>query len=217
MNNTVYLYKQLRLPFFLLVCVFMLGYFFNQNFEKSELLIDQQHKILLKDVDTLYLEVEKLKQKVELVNTYYGRFQLMVEEGLIRQQDRINWIDALMKLVIERDIRHASLSFSARESVTASELLQLKSGIGLLRKEQLILEGKLQHEGDLFSLISKIKLEINPLMQLENCSLVNPQSILDEKNRDYHFHTDGGNFNFKCVFNLLFFVFPQEHLSGNPK
>lgn len=217
MNKKAYIYKQLQLPFFLLSCSFVLAYWLNQYIEESELLLSQKHQAYLKEVDVLYNEVEQLKQKVELVNTYYGQFQQIIHYGLIGQQDRVSWIDKLMKLVIERDIRQANLSFSAREIVMPSELMQLKSGIGLLQKEQLILEGQLQHEADLFSLVDKLKQEINPMIQLDTCSITNPKSIFDVKKSEYHFRTDGGNFNFKCVFNFLFLVLPEVQTTGSTK
>lgn len=205
MNNIRYLYKSIFVPLLLLLMTLTLAWFSYDIAEESK----AQSKIVydkeISETETLYNQINQLKQKVELVNTYYGRFTQVHSTGMLMPSERVLWLDALMEVLVRHDLKKASINFLPRSSILTDEVLKLGFVAKRLKREQIIIEGELQHEADLISIFSEVKTRVNSLMLLESCELKNTVQPLSSWRSNYQFHKERGNVTMKCVINLLFF------------
>lgn len=219
MNETAYLYRPLKLPGILLFLTFIAAYFVYDFIEQATQEIDRHYQQQLREADALYNEVSQLQQKVGLVNTYYGRFQHAYQAGELSDQSRVDWIDQFMGLVKAYDIRRVSLNFSARSSLSASELALLAPMHKLIKQEWVEFEGEFQHEGDVIHFMSDVVQKVNPLSFIESCSI----NSLNQKNQfglttsHYGFQADRGNIAIKCKFNFLALNVPKAISNPEPQ
>lgn len=205
MTNRHYVFKPLTVPTLLLFMTLTLSWFV---YEEAEAMKAQSHQSYDKEIgetETLFNQINQLKQKVELVNTYYGRFARIHDDGLLVPNDRVMWLDALMEILVRHDLKKASISFSPKIAVSLDEVQKLTFVAKRLKKEQVTIEGELQHEEDLLRILSDIKNNVNSLALLESCELNNLVQPLRSWRADYQFHRDRGNVGLKCVINFISF------------
>lgn len=217
MNKLGYLYRPLTLPAAFLIATALIAYVMYEWVEENNQQQLQQHQQLLKQADLLYNQVNQLQQKVGLVNSYYGRFQQAYQAGQLADQSRITWIDQLMLLVKQHDIRRVSLNFTARTPLAANEFSVLTPMHKLFKQEILDFEGEFQHEGDWLAFMQNMKVQVNPNMLIKSCQLSNLS--VSESNlatpSELHFHWDRGNILVKCQLLLLVYDLPKNN-GGKP-
>lgn len=217
MNKLGYLYRPLTLPAAFLIATVLITYVVYEWVEETNQQQLQQHQQLLKQADLLYNQVNQLQQKVGLVNSYYGRFQQAYQAGQLADQSRITWIDQLMLLVKQHDVRRVSLNFTARTPLAANEFSVLTPMHKLFKQETLDFEGEFQHEGDWLTFMQDMKAQVNPNMLIKSCQLSNLS--VSESNlatpSELHFHWDRGNILVKCQLLLLVYDLPKNN-GGKP-
>jgi hypothetical protein len=205
MTNRHYVFKPLTVPTLLLFMTLTLSWFV---YEEAEAMKAQSHQSYDKEIgetETLFNQINQLQQKVELVNTYYGRFSQIHDEGLLISNQRVMWLDELMETLVRHDLKKASISFSPKASIAVDEVQRLAFVAKRLKREQIVIEGELQHEADLLRILTDIKNHVNSLALLESCELSNLVQPLRSWRADYQFHRDRGNVGLKCVINLISF------------
>lgn len=205
MTNRHYIFKPIRLPALLLLMTLILAWFVYEEAEMRKLQSQQSYNKEIGETETLFNQINQLKQKIGVVNTYYDRFARISDDGLLVPKDRVMWLDTLMEILARHDLKKASISFLPKTAVSLHEVKELTFIAKRLKKEQITIEGELQHEEDLLRILSDIKNNVNSLALLESCELNNLVQPLKSWRADYQFHRDRGNLGLKCVINLMSF------------
>lgn len=211
MSKISYFYRSLLWPIFLLGFLVGVAAFVYSLIEDSAQQVQQNYQGQLSEVNFLYNEINDIQQRIDLVHTYFGRFQLVKQSGYLDDQSRVNWIDRLIGLVAVYGVRGATVNFSSREVLGVGQQSSLTSFSEVLQREYLDIEGQLQHEGDVLNLIADITHKVNPLAILDTCSLTslnlkNQHGLTDSH---YTFQVDRGNIAIKCRFNFLVLNVPK--------
>jgi len=206
-----YVYRSLFWPFFISFMLLIVCLFFYILVEDDKQKVEQNYHVQVAEVGALYNEIKEIKDKIELINTYFDRFQFVKDSGYLNNQSRVNWIDRLIELATVYGARGVTFSFSNRDMLDSAQQPRLVPFSEVIQREYLDIEGEFQHEVDVFNLITDIVKKVNPLAVLETCSLIS----LNQKNQYgltgsyYTFQLDKGNVAIKCRFNFLALNVPK--------
>lgn len=206
-----YFYRSLLWPIILFGFLLVIAFFVYSLIEDSTQEVEQNYQVQLAEADILYNEINDIQQRIDLVRTYFGRFQSAKQSGYLDDQSRVNWIDRLIELVAVYGVRGATFNFSSREALDLGQQPNLTPFAEVLQREYLDIEGELQHEEDLLNLIADIARKVNPLAILDGCSLtsLNLKSQHGLTDSHYSFQVDRGNIAIKCRVNFLALNVPK--------
>lgn len=211
MIKVSYVYRSLLWPFFLFFMLFVASLFVYSLIQDYKNKIEQNYHIQVAEVDYLYNEIKDIKDKMELVNAYFERFQFVKDSGYLNNQSRVNWIDRLVELSALYGVRGVTFNFSSRDMFDSEQQSRLVPFSEVIQREYLDIEGEFQHEVDVFNFIKDIVKKVNRLALLESCNLIS----LNQKNQYgltgsyYTFQVDKGNIAIKCRFNFLALNVPK--------
>lgn len=211
MIKVSYVYRSLLWSFFLFFMLFVASLFVYSLIQDYKNKIEQNYHIQVAKVDSLYNEINDIKDKMELVNAYFERFQFVKDSGYLNNQSRVNWIDGLVELSALYGVRGVTFNFSSRDMLDSEQQSRLAPFLEVIQREYLDIEGEFQHEVDVFNLIKDIVKKVNRLALLESCNLIS----LNQKNQYaltssyYTFQVDKGNIAVKCRFNFLALNVPK--------
>jgi hypothetical protein len=211
MIKVSYVYRSLLWPFFLFFILLVVSLFVYSLVEDYKEKIEKNYHLQLAEVDTLYNEINDIKDKIELVNVYFERFQFVKGSGYLNNQSRVNWIDGLIELASVYGVRGVTFNFSSRDMLDSAQQPSLAPFLEVVQREYLDIEGEFQHEVDVFNFVTDIVQKVNRLAVLESCNLIS----LNQKNQYgltgsyYTFQLDKGNVAIKCRFNFLALNVPK--------
>ena len=172
MIKVSYVYRSLLWPFFLffiLLVVYLFVYSLVEDYKEK---IERNYHLQLAEVDALYNEINDIKDKIELVNVYFERFQFVKGSGYLNNQSRVNWIDGLIELASVYGARGVTFNFSSRDMLDSAQQPSLAPFLELVQREYLDIEGEFQHEVDVFNFVTDIVQKVNRLAVLESCNLI---------------------------------------------
>lgn len=217
MNNYSYLYRSIYLPAITVLVLLTGAWMLYEEMEAQTNALEQSFQRKMTETNAIVNELTQLQQRVSLINSYYGRFQQAHQAGVFNDQSRVDWIDRLMELVAQHDIRHVSMQFSARSTLGATEIAPLNASHKFLLQEVVDFEGEVQHEGDWLAFVNALSDRVNHLVLLDDCHL----SVLTPKDGNSAqpaYQAEQGNIAVKCRFRFLVYNLPKvsNRAGGKP-
>lgn len=111
-----------------------------------------------------YVNVETEKQEIAI---YQPQFAVLRERGLIGQENRLEWVEAIRQVQEQRRLLPISYEIAPQQPVVMEPALDL--GGYSMRGSRMKLHMELLHEGDLFSLLSDLRARSHYTVQ--DCSI----------------------------------------------
>ena len=130
----------------------------------------QQSKILAdREWSEALRKLERTKNEQEDLQGYYHQYQNLVEQNVIGQERRLDWIETIEK------IRNQLNIFSVKYKLEPQETLNLENNSTSnsfdLHRSNMTLDFSLLHEGQLLNFFDALSEEAKGMYLLENCTL----------------------------------------------
>ena len=130
----------------------------------------QQSKITAdREWSEAHRKLERTKNEQEDLQGYYRQYQNLVEQNVIGQERRLDWIETIEK------IRNKLNIFSVKYKLEPQETLNLEtvstSNSFDLHRSNMTLDFSLLHEGQLLNFLDTLSKEAKGMYLLESCTL----------------------------------------------
>lgn len=130
----------------------------------------QQSKIIAdREWSEALRKLERTKNEQEDLQGYYHQYQNLVEQNVIGQERRLDWIETIEK------IRNKLNIFSVKYKLEPQETLNLEtvstSNSFDLHRSNMTLDFSLLHEGQLLNFLDTLSEEAKGMYLLESCTL----------------------------------------------
>jgi hypothetical protein len=130
----------------------------------------QQSKITAdREWSEAHRKLERTKSEQEDLQGYYHQYQNLVEQNVIGQERRLDWIEAIEK------IRNKLNIFSVKYKLEPQETLNFEtvttSNSFDLHRSNMTLDFSLLHEGQLLNFLDTLSKEAKGMYLLESCTL----------------------------------------------
>ncbi|MEE8207523.1 MAG: hypothetical protein V3T88_01000 [Nitrosomonadaceae bacterium] len=130
----------------------------------------QQSKIIAdREWSEAHRKLERTKNEQEDLQGYYRQYQNLVEQNVIGQERRLDWIETIEK------IRNKLNIFSVKYKLEPQETLNLEtvttSNSFDLHRSNMTLDFSLLHEGQLLNFLDTLSKEAKGMYLLESCTL----------------------------------------------
>jgi len=130
----------------------------------------QQSKILAdREWSEALRKLERTKNEQEDLQGYYHQYQNLVEQNVIGQERRLDWIETIEK------IRNQLNIFSVKYKLEPQETLNLENNSTSnsfdLHRSNMTLDFSLLHEGQLLNFFDALSEEAKGMYLLESCTL----------------------------------------------
>jgi hypothetical protein len=130
----------------------------------------QQSKIIAdREWSEAHRKLERTKSEKEDLQGYYHQYQNLVEQNVIGQERRLDWIEAIEK------IRNKLNIFSVKYKLEPQETLNFEtvttSNSFDLHRSNMTLDFSLLHEGQLLNFLDTLSKEAKGMYLLESCTL----------------------------------------------
>ena len=173
-----------RSPFFLLTLVFSVLVILVASIW---LFIGKQDEIYQRLESQKFSELKGLKNQIKtlriqatMYEEYSERYSALIQEGIVRQQDRVLWVDTMVKLQHTLVMPTFNFKFSPQTVLSDEHLRTIKVNKPVFNFSRLELKMGLQHEADLLTFLEAFNKHVTPLYLLERCQ-AEAQSNLFEK------------------------------------
>jgi len=118
---------------------------------------------------TAYNEYRNLDDQEQMIATYYPLFQALEKDGVIGDERRLKWTEALDQADAVLKLPGLSYSIDAQKRHTTE--FPLDDGAYKLYASQMTLNLGLLHGGDLFRLFSRLDEDAEGLYSVDSCSV----------------------------------------------
>ncbi len=130
----------------------------------------QQSKIIAdREWSEAHRKLERTKSEKEDLQGYYHQYQNLVEQNVIGQERRLDWIETIEK------IRNKLNIFSVKYKLEPQETLNFEtvttSNSFDLHRSNMTLDFSLLHEGQLLNFLDTLSKEAKGMYLLESCTL----------------------------------------------
>ncbi len=130
----------------------------------------QQSKIIAdREWSEAHRKLERTKNEQEDLQGYYRQYQNLVEQNVIGQERRLDWIETIEK------IRNKLNIFSVKYKLEPQETLNFEtvttSNSFDLHRSNMTLDFSLLHEGQLLNFLDTLSKEAKGMYLLESCTL----------------------------------------------
>ena len=130
----------------------------------------QQSKIIAdREWSEAFRKLERTKNEQEDLQGYYHQYQNLVEQNVIGQERRLDWIETIEK------IRNKLNIFSVKYKLEPQETLNLETALTSnsfdLHRSNMTLDFSLLHEGQLLNFLDTLSEEAKGMYLLESCTL----------------------------------------------
>lgn len=130
----------------------------------------QQSKVIAdREWSEALRKLERTKNEQEDLQGYYHQYQNLVEQNVIGQERRLDWIEMIEK------IRNKLNIFSVKYKLEPQETLNLEtvstSNSFNLHRSNMTLDFSLLHEGQLLNFLDTLSEEAKGMYMLESCTL----------------------------------------------
>ncbi|VFN08032.1 MAG: hypothetical protein BECKG1743D_GA0114223_112481, partial [Candidatus Kentron sp. G] len=115
-----------------------------------------QHDIQEQRLDKMRVQYRQLDEEITIVNTYFPRFQRLVQDGFIGEERRLTWLEALRDASARIELPGLRYNISSRQPYHVSNF-PVDTGIYQIHATQMQLTMGLLHEGDLFFLLRELE------------------------------------------------------------
>ena len=139
-------------------------------------------------ISSRYLDVD---EEEKLISSYYPRFIELYENGIIGDEQRLNWIEVLRRA--GQEIKLPALNYQIESQKSYAPEFQVELGKYNIYRSRMTLTMQLLHEGDLFSIIQTLNREAKGSYRISSCQLA-------KFNQEIQDNLSQGNINAKCNF-----------------
>lgn len=144
------------------------------------------HNASFRAISQRYLAIDEEEKQIR---KYYPKFIELYNQGVIGQEQRLNWIEVLRNTGSE--INLPSLVYSINSQKKYTPAFKVNLGKFQLYASEMDLTLALLHEGDLFNLLERIRGEAKGIFSVNSCSFNSNGNILVDK-------PDATNINVNC-------------------
>ncbi|MBL1141978.1 MAG: hypothetical protein HND53_08115 [Proteobacteria bacterium] len=159
------------------------SYYFNSDLEKEY----NNNKNLFQSISRRYLDVD---QEEMVLRDFYPKFVNLYNRGIIGQEKRLNWIEALRQAGEKVELPSLTYSINSQEEHIPEYNINY-SGYTLYRSSMELTLGLL-HEGDLFKLIEYINNTAEGIYTLTECSF-------NQNGKEIQYVKDNANITASCL------------------
>ncbi len=159
-------FLRLAIVFIVLSGLFVGAWYGYGEIEKE---LQAQEKPKIQKLKGLQNEVRFLQRQLTLYQKYGDKYQELIKKGLVKQQDRVFWTDALIRLSEQYLIPSLKFRFLAEQPLTSGMFSSIKLPNRVFFFSRLTLTMNLQHEEDLMRIFETISQDISPFYLVENC------------------------------------------------
>lgn len=108
-------------------------------------------------------------QEKDTIIQYLPEYQRLIDIGFIGQEKRLEWVDGLRRIHKDQKLFNISYSINPQEAYTIGILPNL--GDFTLNRSVMKLELNMLHEGDLITLVEKLRAEQGSTFIVRDCEL----------------------------------------------
>jgi len=117
-----------------------------------------------------------LDQK-KLLEEFENAFSQLVEQGIIGNEQRLSWVDAIETITADNKIPYIKYKIDKRQPAHSQTLTENYPGIDLF-KSKMTLDMQLLHEGDLYTIINALNSRAKGLFDVNSCTIIrNPAQV----------------------------------------
>ncbi len=183
----------LLLAIFFLIGVVGSVYMVRQSLAEEKVLAENR----LRSIQNRY---QQAKDRERLMKEYRQKFTLLEKTNIVGEENRLDWVDQLDRIVKERRIPYIKYRVLQQQQFTDRKLLSRYPFVDVYQSA-MELDMALLHEGDLYSLINGLDNKAKGLFDIQECVIqradIKQVSALDS--------IGDRNFKAKCI--LLWYTF----------
>ncbi|MBN2864504.1 MAG: hypothetical protein JXK16_00710 [Thiotrichales bacterium] len=148
----------------------------------------------------LISQVNFLRMQVKLYAEYGDKYKELVRQGVVKQQDRVFWVDSMVQMQQSLVMPEFNFSFTPEASLTSERFEKIPiAPRPIFFFSRLTVKMGLQHEGDLLTFINAMNTRVSPMYLVESCK-TEFQVKEVEKAESMNFNPDKGNIRAECSF-----------------
>ena len=173
-------------------------------FAASWYLITEEQKALenvenhtVRDLNSLMSQVDFLRSQVKLYRLYGNKYKDLVRKGIVKNQDRVFWVDSMIQMQQSLVMPAFTFNFSPEVALSSDHFNAVRIEKPPFNFSRLTIKMRLQHEGDLLTFLDAINERVSPLYLLERCRSERAQKSFSEKEQ-VSFNVQKGNINVDC-------------------
>jgi hypothetical protein len=151
-------------------------------------------------LDAAKIKYSEAISKKEILKEYKSRYDKLESRNIAGNENRIDWINLLEKIADQEKIPYVNYKIDQQIKSIDNKTKQMYPGMEVF-KSVMTLDMKILHEGDIYTIINKLKLNAKGLFDVSSCDIkrirIETDSIVDVKT--------GMNFSAKCKLNWYSF------------
>lgn len=151
-------------------------------------------------ISSRYLAVD---EEEKLIKSYLPDFVKLLENGIIGDEQRLNWIEVLRSIGDELNLPSLSYQIESQQDYTPSFPLNL--GKFKLSSSKMVLTMQLLHEGDMFRILERLDDEAKGSYSISSCAIGQAMAEISDD-------PDSTNISARCE--ILWFTIKLA--DGNP-
>lgn len=169
-----------------------------QQHNESQLIEQQKISAL----DRLTRQINTLRIQATLHVEYGERYKTLVQEGVIRQQNRVLWVDSMVNLQRSLVMPEFNFKFSPETELGSEHFNTIKIDKAVYQFSRLELKMDLQHEADLLSFLNAFSHQVTPLFLLERCHTEVKAKTLEQR-AEISFNPKNANIKVDCALTVF--------------
>jgi phage FluMu gp28-like protein len=160
---------KLKIPAIVLIVVVVLMALLIWGSESRKL--DTQNRLQMQKTQLMQAEqrFRTSGQEKDTIIQYLPEYQRLIDIGFIGQEKRLEWVDGLRRIHKDQKLFNISYSINPQEAYTIGILPNL--GGFTLNRSVMKLELNMLHEGDLITLVEKLRAEQGSTFIVRDCEL----------------------------------------------
>ncbi len=121
-------------------------------------------------LDDARAQLRQANQEGEDIRRYRARYEALLDRGLIGEEKRLDWIDAIGRVKDRRKLFEIDYQISAQRPVAVDGLMP--QGELELRSSRMKVDLPLLHEGDLLNLLDDLAARGKGLFVIQGCEIL---------------------------------------------
>jgi len=141
-------------------------------------------------------KIDYAKQSNQIIEEYEKRYQQLVKNNIVGEENRLNWLETLQATANARNMS------SVKYNVTSQRLIEDKTGQhqaqGLrVFRSDMTLDMKMSHEGDLFAMLNTLEDKAQGLFTVDKCNIESLAASSKIGSEKMHAHCELAWYTFK--------------------
>ena len=175
------------ITFFVISIVVSLAMVFGSNYFQKQMLLEfNRANSSFQSISSRYLAVD---EEEKLIRSYLPDFVKLHESGVIGDEQRLNWVEALR--TAGDTIRLPSLSYQIDSQQEYTPPFKLTLGKFKLYSSKMMLNMQLLHEGDLFRILESLDKNARGSYSISSCALGQSSTQITDE-------ADASNISARC-------------------